>query len=99
MQEIVLAKINEIQAANEKVVWISGRQMVDILSKHNPASVRMALSLLAEKGMIRRERRKGRGPRGRTGQSSWYSSLEADPYLDQAERVIQAERKRVDIEP
>lgn len=80
LQQLLLEKIDSIQGENSHVVWISGTQLTQMFPKKNPSSIRAALSLLAESGQIRRERRKGRGPRGRTGQSSWYSSITIDPY-------------------
>lgn len=80
LQREILEKINTIQEGKDKIVWISGTQMTQLFPKKNPSSIRMALSLLAESGQIRRERRKGRGPKGKTGQSAWYSALNVDPY-------------------
>ena len=82
LQKLLLVRINEIQEGNEKVVWISGKQITELFPRQNPSSVRMALLLLTDQGLVRRERRKGRGKKGRTGQSAWYSSINADPYAD-----------------
>lgn len=69
----ILLKLRDIQEGRDEPVWISGRQLTDLFSKYNPSSVRMALTLLHDQGLVVRERRKGRGPRGKTGQSAWYS--------------------------
>lgn len=69
----ILAKFEYLQEGNDEPVWISGTQVTELLKRENPSSVRMALALLVEEGAIIRERRKGRGKRGRTGQSAWYS--------------------------
>lgn len=72
-QEKILAKLQQIQKDNEEPVWVSGKQVTELLPKLNPSSVRMALLLLHDRGLVIRERRKGRGPKGKTGQSAWYS--------------------------
>lgn len=72
MQEIVYEKLFQIQEGNDDPVWVSGKQVTELLPKKNPSSVRMALLLLCDRGLLIRERRKGRGPKGKTGQSSWY---------------------------
>lgn len=69
----ILVKLRDIQEDRDEPVWISGRQLTDLFSRYNPSSVRMALTLLADEGLIVRERRKGRGPKGKTGQSAWYT--------------------------
>lgn len=69
----LLLKLRDVQEDRDEPVWISGKQLTDLFPKYNPSSVRMALTLLHDQGLIVRERRKGRGPRGKTGQSAWYS--------------------------
>ena len=77
MQEKVLARMEQIQEGNDELVWVSGKQVTELV-KGNPSSIRMALLLLVDKGKLKRERRKGRGPKGRTGQSAWYALNGAD---------------------
>lgn len=69
----ILTKFRAFQEGKDEPVWVSGRQLTDLFSKYNPSSVRMALTLLHDQGLLVRERRKGRGPKGKTGQSAWYS--------------------------
>lgn len=69
----ILLKLRDIQEGRDEPVWISGKQLTDLFSKYNPSSVRMALTILHDQGLVVRERRKGRGPRGKTGQSAWYT--------------------------
>ncbi len=76
MKEIVYAKLREIQEDNDGPIWISGIQMTQLLKAYNPSSVRMALLLLVDDDRIIRERRKGRGGKGMTGQSSWYMAID-----------------------
>ena len=73
LQEIIYAKFLGMQEGNEESVWISGIQVTQLLKSQNPSSIRMALLFLVDSGKLQRERRKGRGKRGKTGQSSWYS--------------------------
>lgn len=77
MQERVLERIEAIQEGNDEPVWVSGRQVTELV-KGNPSSIRMALLLLVDRGKLKRERRKGRGPKGKTGQSAWYTLNGAD---------------------
>lgn len=72
-QEAVLDKLRYLQEGNEAPVWVSGTQLTELLRGHNPSSIRMALVLLVDSGQVHRERRAGRGKKGRTGQSAWYS--------------------------
>lgn len=72
MQRKVLGKLRTIQEDEKEAVWVSGRQITELLPKENPSSVRMALLLLVDNGLVIRERKKGRGQRGKTGQSAWY---------------------------
>ncbi len=74
VKEAVLAKLQYLQEGNPNPVWVSGIQLTELLRPLNPSSVRMALLLLVEDGLITRERRAGRGRgKGRTGQSAWYT--------------------------
>lgn len=73
MQEIILAKLTHLQEGNEDPVWVSGTQLTELLRPHNPSSIRMALVLLVDSGQVHRERRAGRGKKGKTGQSAWYT--------------------------
>lgn len=79
-QEAVLEKLRYLQEGNSEPVWISGTQLTELIRDFNPSSIRMALLLLVESGQVQRERRAGRGKRGKTGQSAWYSlvSVEAE---------------------
>lgn len=79
MKEIVYAKIQQVQEGNPEPVWISGIQLTQLLKTHNPSSIRMALLLLVDDEVLVRERRKGRGDTGKTGQSSWYAIPQAVP--------------------
>jgi hypothetical protein len=73
IRKAVLEKFQSIQEGNTEAVWVSGTQVTELLRRYNPSSVRVALLLLVEEGEIIRERRKGRGKRGATGQSAWYA--------------------------
>lgn len=69
----ILVKLRNFQEGQDDPVWVSGKQITNLFPKYNPSSVRMALTLLHDQGLIVRERRKGRGPKGKTGQSAWYT--------------------------
>lgn len=76
LREIVLAKFQHIQQGIDQPVWVSGVQVTELLKSHNPSSIRVALLLLVDDEVLVRERRRGRGKTGRTGQSAWYALAE-----------------------
>lgn len=99
MQELIHAKLTEIQEGHDEPVWVSGIQVTQLLKSHNSSSIRMALLLLTDAGRLWRERRKGRGKRGKTGQSSWYAiptgirPTEPSPY----EPPVKAQNDKVEV--
>lgn len=76
---MILDKFNYLQEGNTKTVWVSGTQVTELFKQENPSSIRMALLLLVDEGKIVRERRRGRGGRGKTGQSAWYALAQIPP--------------------
>lgn len=95
MQETVLAKLEQIQDGGDKPIWMSGKQITELLPKENPSSVRQALLLLHDRGVVVRERRKGRGKRGKTGQSSWYSLTMELAVIEDTKEQLRTEFEQV----